>query len=300
MSKEGIPTSQNDDQSKEHFELEFLGPKPLGLSPKENLEAILTPEILEKIMSKVQDINELGIAYHSLHTGGIGTPVKESDDEKLASVLRSGILGVTSHGYEISRKERKKKSATEIHADFIRKGEKPNVFFNIVGRLGEQSDYITMRMNSYMFGGKGSGAIIIIFDLSTFKEVISDYEVSLSELAYSNWTHSLHSSREGEIGDYSAPDYGFRLSSRVPPELFKGIVIVLSDGLLRDGSVGSNLQKKLSKVLESLFEADKDNPEDLLPVYDIDGNLLWPELKTHNQIMEELKQKEADRIEQNA
>ncbi len=57
---------------------------------KEKIEQELSPEVIEKIMAKVQDINESGTAYTRL------TPQNsrlEKEEDKLRSIIKDGLLG---------------------------------------------------------------------------------------------------------------------------------------------------------------------------------------------------------------
>lgn len=260
-----------------------------------SLESELPPEVVEKIMAKVQNIDEYGTAFHSLHAGAIGRKIKESDEEKLTSALQLGIVGITTSG---DKRNKSEKSAKEIYLDFVRERERPNVFFSIVGRFSRD---VRMAANMIMFR-QNREVIAIIFDLSPFKEVVADRGKELPKLSYSNWSHSQFRTspdNKGQINESSTEDYGFRLSSRVPPRLFKGIVVDI--GVKRIGTNDelyySKLSSKLKEITDQMLDVDKEKPEYLLPVYDIDGNLLWPKQMKHVEVRKFIAERDGQKIE---
>jgi len=60
----------------------------------ENLEKELSPEIIEKIMEKVEDINKRGTAF-SVISPEYPTPKLESGESKLGSILKNGLVGTS-------------------------------------------------------------------------------------------------------------------------------------------------------------------------------------------------------------
>jgi hypothetical protein len=118
---------------------------------------------------------------------------------------------------------------------------------------------------------------------------------------------------------------GFELSHRVAPRLFKGIVIKttreITDEEMRAEMVDWNwskeqedeqirmsrqspefcrvednspelLQARAEEIAKEMIETYKNNPERLLPIYDVDGNLLWPKQFSIEEIRGNLDKKE--------
>lgn len=108
----------------------------------------------------------------------------------------------------------------------------------------------------------------------------------------------------------SSSDTGFELRTRIPPRKFLGIVVntsgikdlILSEDLVEEDEdiTDSELLERFKKTYKALRDNDessvkkhkesfarfissimqeacKDHPENIIPIYDEDGNLLWPE-----------------------
>lgn len=126
----------------------------------DNKEKELSPEAIEKIMEKVQDINQEGTAYSVIgatrqpsHGDALNESVLEYD---LSHVLESGLLGNPiplwgDYSFEEWWKYR------------TRERERQILFFNIVGRSHERESI----RESYWWRRDATG---IIFDISQFKE----------------------------------------------------------------------------------------------------------------------------------
>lgn len=151
----------------------------------ENLEKELSPEVVEKIMEKVQDIDEKGIAYSVVHTGkniyewadweGLEGSEKEMFIKKeeaqekecssgvLKKIFTEGLLG-GPQGAGIT----KEKWAIDIK-------KKPlMVHFNIAGRAREhfENQYREIAQSNYVRTFKYKrGSITVLFDINHFKEV---------------------------------------------------------------------------------------------------------------------------------
>jgi hypothetical protein len=53
-------------------------------------------------------------------------------------------------------------------------------------------------------------------------------------------------------------------------------------------------QKKADAVIKVMLEADATKPERLLPVYDIQGNLIWPEKITYENVKKLIEQRDTN------
>jgi hypothetical protein len=275
-------------------------------NPVEKTEQELTLELIKIIMNKVCDINEKGIAFHSLHADKMAMPVKENREEKLPSVLRSGIVGVTSTKAEVSDNKVRMKSAKDHFVDFIRSGIRPDVYFNITGRTNGVNYRDGIKANFIIFHEK-EDTVAIIFNLDPFKEVPHDYSDELPSLTYSNNSQCVYpknnseasSGRKGELNLSSSPDYGFRLASRVPPRFFKGILIHIGEDRFNDKELYfSKLQSKLKEVVEQMHEVNRGRTKYLLPIYDSYGDLLWPKHMSHKDVQNFVASRDAKNTEE--
>ena len=70
-------------------------------------------------------------------------------------------------------------------------------------------------------------------------------------------------------------EYGFVLSPRVSPRRFEGLV------LQADSELMQQITRQLSEIITKV---NKDKPERIIPIYDKNGNLLWPKQMTHEEI----------------
>ena len=86
-------------------------------------------------------------------------------------------------------------------------------------------------------------------------------------------TTTLHWAEELE--DKSGKEGTLR---RIPPRFFKGVVLNLSEVNEADRALVIN------QIVGTILKAGKDHPDRLLPIYDIKGNLLWPELVSYSKI----------------
>ncbi len=153
----------------------------------------------------------------------------------------------------------------------------------------------------HRFGKQWFGGIAVVFDLSGFielpakymdtyngKESISGYEdpLPIGTFAYrgpKNYVSVVPNSK----GDLCVgSEYGFSLSSRIPPRKFKAIIVDYWG------------EQKLDLLIKDMVDINKDKPELLVPIYNTRGDLLWPEKKFYEQIVEELKEKNLPPTEQ--
>jgi len=242
------------------------------------IEEELSPEVIEKIMEKVQDIDEQGTAY---------TGVRLRDFDK---IMREGLLHGTKEEW------------------IDQKTFEQYTFFNIVGRLVPLEDQIggvepnvpgpEIMRAVYGTGGGGFGdCVSIIFDKAPFTEVDINFyydhrpklkmryyraNVELDEIKQNGWK------KEEDIE--TDPGAGFSIRSRVAPRLFRGIVI--SDSKIGEGAIDKsgerrhalvedeealkNFQEILERVKTIILEGIVDDSVKPLPIYDTKGNLFWP------------------------
>ncbi|MEK7112614.1 MAG: hypothetical protein AAB875_04760 [Patescibacteria group bacterium] len=205
-------------------------------------EAPLSPETIEKIMEKVQDINTAGTAFHVWHGESI---------DQIQYPLQDGILGLHHKkvGPELRRTQWKQ----------TMKEEPKLVFFNIMGRkasyLGESRILQKMDNTAWISEYQSKISIAFIFDLTGYEEIaptenitdtmnsrlfprksfsvhnfMSDWKELFGEHAPGSAEVAAHYAKgHGNIDATGRPiaisDYGFVLPNRIAPRAFQGIVL---------------------------------------------------------------------------
>lgn len=272
--------------------------KPPKAEDKVILEKELSPEVVEMIMDKVKDIDKKGIAYSSLSLGAYKT---ETAKDRFLSALNNGLLGTT--GGTANREEWIKISKS-----------KPNrlvVHFNITGRtlfrdketrslIKDRHDPSKTEIANNLWT-KQSGAISLLFDISKFKE---DEPHDRSDFH----TNKIHTYRAGRDTDYDPkikhalknpetgkwdvdPQYGFILSPRVNSRFFQGIV------LTRGKEKNDKYLNKIEEIAEIMGDCYKEKQNMLLPIYDENGNLLWPKQMSYEEVKKFVAERDAKKKE---
>lgn len=200
-------------------------------------------------MDKVQDINKKGVAF-----SGISEALREKDYKTFDSILKSGLLGGRFDKPNIGLTKEKYLKNVKEEKDAV-------VWFNIVG-VDSRSEKIKDSgfLNEYT---ADSNVLAIIFDLTHFQETPSSWEESQRIV-------NLKQKRRTHRRAYS----GFILSHRVPPRYFKGIVLKLLDEKGKDISCHDYLNKALD--ISRKMRSSVKKREYIIPIYDRNGNLLWP------------------------
>jgi hypothetical protein len=323
---------------------------------KKQIEQELSPEVVEKVMEKVQDINTKGIAYSRVSYAGS----EESAQKEFYEILKQKKFTREEDVLEFYKREeetiREIKDKTLISAKSnlkkmfkvgiqggldrdsgipgkkpienskdwqtkLKSGKENFVFFNIVGRglppSSEKKRKSEIGNTNYM----SSDAIAILFDLSGYKEIepsSGDYD-NKKNLTYRTnsptFTKVFDELKEkypdlklgddrlknyfpyGKNGegfdDQGLPlvetEYGFRLSPRVPPRRFSGIVFEMEK---LDHSLASEdeLSRRSEEIVSVMNESTKKNS--LLPIYDTNGNLLWPKKMSYEEVRKFVAERE--------
>jgi len=261
-------------------------------TPEAQAEVELTPEVLEKIMAKVQDIDGHGIGYSMIGRREGYTK------EYLSRVLADGLLGATIKGknatYDVPTREKWVKNA--------RQKKDAAIFFNITGRSDEKSSHreycpTEISASCYIWGGRDN--IGILFDISSFEEDEPgenkcgkggrEMEQKSGRYRADALVMNVEKYKKWKEKDfYPSPDhavdteYGYILSHRIAPRFFTGILINPKTKV--SGPIGTESKKRdrqelvelARKIATGMLEVDKDKPDLLVPIYDTDGNLLWP------------------------
>jgi len=305
-----IPESEEKALSERNILVEKM--KEIRQAP--NGDYILPPEIKELIMEKVKDINEPGTGVHSIKSWH--PKLKESREDSiqiLESVLASGI--VTSMSIE----GEEGKWVDEFHPgggnyilqkkklkDFMWKYRKvikdkrlasPYPYFNIVGKSIKSIDstiFANKRFITILFDVNKllrSGRVIIdgLGNKDAIGKKWDEYyrKIKLGEQIESwedipgAWDELFgymlaRNDYDRELGDSVTKYY-----PRIPSRFFNGIV--LNDDYLSPD--------ELQEIIKIMIQVNQKHPERLLPIYDIYGNLIWPEYMSYNRIKEMSEEK---------
>lgn len=271
----------------------------------EDVEKELSPEVIEKIMDKVQDIDARGTAHTSL------SRLKERDpldnQENLKRFFEQGLLGSKSSDNETT----KERWYSEIRKEKLL----TKVYFNIVGRSytlrsGMKNEYFLEKQRKEM--GKSywahDGGVYLIIDLASFMEDIPGI------MDQQRSKHFKAVQREVDFGKDGLPlvdsEYGFSLPYRVAPKSFRGVVLDWKDwnklsrwlkcenekeGKILESEIVTSLQERMNKVVSIMKNVYVHNnkKDSLIPVYDIRGNLLWPKQMSYEEVRKFVTEKGA-------
>lgn len=282
------------------------------MGPRKSLseqEIFAQPELVIKIMDRVVDIETPGVAYSRI--AYFSTVDREWDEKKatIASVLRSGMIGqIMGDG------ERAHANPGSDYVKNLRAGRSDMaVHANIVGRSSGTSNRPTTSKTSvgrswYVSGERG---VAVLFDSTKFTELnpstIRPYSdpVERDRLTFHSndfnvqdifeWKRKVNPSLK--IGDsvlvnernfdaqgMPTPDdeLGFVFFPRIPRRMFTGLVVTYD----------TDTDKALAgDVIQLMIKNSRGNPSFFLPVYDMDGNLIWPKHMSHSEIQAMVKKK---------
>ena len=281
-----------------------------------SIEEELSPEIREKVLAKVKDIDEKGVAY----TG----------------VARSGVE--PTFGLQIDPEIADATTVVESVRSVLENGLRPNanndVYFNISGRsknVHEQgvSDFPVLEKDKpqVYYGRFSSGRINIVFDKSFLKEVGLDFyqkhsqgqrthSVAPNELGSGEYMVNpspedpqevIKALERGEEAASYAPGTGFVAKSEIEPKYFLGVVI---PAVMRVATPEEKEQYQVSYMIDHSEDADarkqeyiavvrkvmlnvyKDRFDMLLPIYDAEGNLLWPQQMSYEEVKKFIEERD--------
>lgn len=255
-------------------------------------EIRLSPEVIEKIMEKVEDIDKEGVAYSVVNSDFRDTDKLFQGDEGLESVLATGLLPI---------------------------GKDNHLHFNIVGRMREYEKKkvkpgSTEISSSYF--SKKLGAVIVLFRLDELVEIVptndetrrvpekcfraNDFD-GLREFFSEMRSDQLKNFRDAKLDDLevleamrdygiyppfrSITEYGFISDARVSPENFMGIVLNIYQDEVESKA------KEVSMRMNNVFKTTN-SLERLLPVYDVSGSLWWPRQMSYEEVKLFVKQRD--------
>ncbi len=247
-------------------------------------ESEFSPEVLERVMAKVQDIGKDGTAFT------VVTEDRNSDHKDISNVLENGLLGWPT--------EWPKERSKEEWAGLARKTKESLNHFNIVGhtipevekefaltkvsRHIENSEWVS-RAQSKANAKRNSA--VFLFDIQKF-----NYEgpEQIDERGYRKHHKRGKYYRRGQINTWRSDDVpeqiktgpygetGFVMRDRIAPRLFIGTIPL--------GKMDENeLQKRMAET------------KDFLPIYDIKGNLLWPQKMTYEEVKKFVEERDKNK-----
>lgn len=308
MEKEG---------SQENLEKIPEKPQEEGVEMTE-IEKELSLEIIKKIMEKAQDINAYGTAFTFIGRGMRSIheePEVSFKQNILKTILNKGLLGTSydfRHEYkDISSFSKEIGDKGDIFAkkwvENVRKSKESEVHFNIIGKstavfhkyIKEEGHSLSEKrtiesieeIDEYAI--EDGNNIVLIFDLSKFKEeeveiskVWTGEKTSFVQKAHTFRPKSSPSKIEFDLRDKNnkllpSNEYGYTLSHRIAPRLFKGLVFRL-DRWEKDDT--EKKEKLFSEVLETMLNVYKEKPGLLIPIYDSSGNMWWPKQMSYEEV----------------
>ena len=247
-------------------------PQNLGnIEESKTSESELSPEVLEKVMAKAQDINEWKTAVHALRI----SPQATFRDRLnlLNKILKEGLLGNPYH-----------KNITDLTkenwARAARERRPAPVCFNI---MKEDID----KMEDQMWLSRYDGCIALIFDLKNFKGKFHEHGLE-------SGNESLNKTKTFRPD----PDYGYELRFRVAPRNFTGIIFNLKDLVFKEAARDENNAKRAKEIAEVLQETYKDKPQLILPIYDVYGNLYWPKQMSYKEVKKFVEERNKSKKEE--
>ena len=279
-------------------------------------EKELSPEIIEKIMGKVRDINEKGLAY--------------------SGVARSGVE--PTFGLQLPPQISDIEQGSKTVQSILENGLKGTLYFNINGRsknIHEQevNDFPVMGKEKpqVYYGRFSSGRINIMFDVSfLLKEVDLDFYL---KHAQNQRTHSIaapglkrnqymvtpspedpnvviDAMKSGQETESYAPGTGFVTNSGIKAKYFLGIIIPAimriatekekqqySVSYMIDHSEDAEAKKQEYMVMakKAILDVYKNKPEHIIPIYSAEGNLLWPKEMNYEEVKKFVERRDRDK-----
>jgi hypothetical protein len=230
----------------------------------------------------------------------------------LESILRDGLLGISKNAGSSENRTR------EEWVKSARKDRRSFVYFNIIGR-----DLENVKQSDYTRGSNALGVIFALDtfkeDLEGFSESRKkiyeemgyadhyekdggDYYVYPSnDSSYKSKTfgsnstgshkieleHPINSGKFKTIRKHGDPNNGFALSFRVAPRFFKGIVTEADKPFspyIKEEEQQKYKQERVDEIVSRMMKIDVGKENLLLPIYDFEGNLLWPKQMSYEEV----------------
>ncbi len=307
---------------------------------QEMVDIQLTPELKERTMEKVQDVNGPDVAGTLIFYEGTQGLRRERESlpkyallpEVISHVLAEGVLSNTTKGEDPEwgkaeaerwgkRMAGGRRNASEVYFTINDRSLYTGDIARMkAGEPGFQQEKGKFRNHSWEYGQQN--AIYAFFDISKYEEIgMSEkyenrkartfwlnnpprwagelskaskamyalrpgYKESLSQPAYQELVNNYIIDERGR--PYSDKEYGFALRGRIPPRFFQGLAVVHEESYKPNGNAEKDL---VTEVVELMLKANEDHPERLIPIYDAEGSLIWPEKMSYDEIREYLAER---------
>ena len=303
----------------EHFDKEGLDDLVDSLvRQSEEFENQLPPDDIKNIMKNVVDVAKPSLAYTNLTAFSYKEGGRRSlfSRKGLVRIFREGILGNPLSEMHKSKKDwvqsvKENKDVMAVHFNIVGRG----IHYEEVtrrtgtGKLFELRKYepnLEIFLSDYVSGRPGTSSFVMLFDLKGFKEedpIFAYFNKDVqSNLKLKRRTYrAIFNKKESEVSTelaiekygedfkdrWPSPDseYGFVLSSRLAPRHFKGIMIVEERASMY--KINSD---KVKAEFDLVFSAMRESGV-FLPIYQLDGRLLWPQKMSYEEVKKFVKSK---------
>ncbi len=290
-------------------------------------------ELKERVMGKMADVLEKGTAFRGL--GGSDYKFfadQKRRDEFMRSVIRDGLLGTNAELYfdgsddPIAHKWARavKKGNARVYANIIGRtinniADAPfvshmNVIFSIDNfqeTIPQQRRDLIGKSKTFRHDSAGAGYNVQLMverlglepntsikDLVTLLKENQAFVKEKFEVEENNETlipallrYIDRIPQDGLVN----PTEGVMITHRIAPRYYKGFVLAPEQPISREER--QSFDKEIAIFIRQMVIAVHDLPERILPVYDVDGNMLWPEQITHEEIQERLREQKISQSE---
>ncbi|OGF51819.1 hypothetical protein A2739_01495 [Candidatus Giovannonibacteria bacterium RIFCSPHIGHO2_01_FULL_43_100] len=279
---------------------ENLENNPAPKSP----ESELSPEVLDGVMGKIDDIFEYGTAYTAITAQKNADPESVlGDNGTLEKVLKHGVIG-TSRSGEISSEETKPEPA--VWHRKLKEKKQVTVSFNIQGRSFRSGQihskttpprlhelYLQEKEYHHFYNVWHRG-ISIVFDISNLKEIPPQYVHEKSHpKPFPPKTFGIRGGRShlvktpDERGNLCTTiEYGFSLQSRISPRQIRGMIL------------SPQYENQLSLVIDKIKKNYEETSENLIPAYNESGDLLWPKQMSYEEVKRFVAERDKNKKEE--
>lgn len=296
-----------------------------------NVELKLSPETIEMIMEKVQDIDKKGVAFSVVAKINESEfdfirenhPTSQSFEEfkkKFENILCMGIQGGAAAGFSGKLKKNEIeiiKTKSEYKQRYLENPNRAFVHFNIVGRMSKESlesgkDYNGQELveMARTEGAAISRTVSITFDIKHLKEGTPIDSTAWNE-KYEP-VFSQYKDNPYKIGEYYCNDPFLikkfkdtgNTENLLEPHSEYGFVtyprisnrfftgVVLNIATPhKDERLMSQRNAFIEKLIDFQIQINKAGGV-ILPIYDQCGNLLWPKQMSHEEVKQFIRERE--------
>jgi len=274
--KSGEAESYSDAEMKIEYEKQDPDPE------WQEFEFEFSPEIIEKIMDKVQDINGKGTAYTVIDRGSYERNMSKSI---LKHILEEGFnprggtnyFNIVGRSVESVRLENRRIRGMEIKNSFWFDEKVSNIVFIIDIKDSEEVEEIKSSdcIGKYQLEPAYLPGIIE----KTFGEVPRGESEIKNHPKFEEMKKNGYIDEMGRANPFT--EYGFISFGSIEQDRFRGVVIKDVDKRLLNFIVNEMIKN---------YHHEKGNM--LLPIYDTDGNLLWPKNMKYDEVKKFIEERD--------